>query len=93
MFRTPEELRLDSTPLSFGKYRGSTPDLIAESDPQYLVWLYGNVKNKITCSFPLAKECGYIDLTGSDPSARDLPLHGSRPKTVMFDDIDDDIPF
>ncbi len=56
---------LDHTPLTFGKYAGLTPNEIAETKgkqgEQYIVWMYTNVTNKPTCSFLLAKECGYLD--------------------------------
>lgn len=35
---------LDHTPVTFGKYRGQTPDEISEHDPSYVVWMYHNVK-------------------------------------------------
>lgn len=98
MIRTPDEIAIDATPLSFGKYRGRTPEWISEHDPQYLVWAYGTIKNRTVCSFPLATQCGYMDFSGKDPSARDLPLHGSNRSTSTnlkdsFDSYDDDIPF
>ena len=34
---------LDHTPLTFGKYKGQTPDEISEHDPSYIVWLYNNI--------------------------------------------------
>lgn len=30
---------LDDTPLTFGKYRGKSPDWISDNDPDYLLWL------------------------------------------------------
>lgn len=63
--RTAEELKIDSTPLRFGKYRGKTANSVAELDPQYIVWAAKNIEwflGKV-CSKPLARQCGYIDLT------------------------------
>lgn len=30
----------DSTPLSFGKYKGKTPEEISDIAPEYIVWMY-----------------------------------------------------
>lgn len=51
-----EDLKLDKTPLTFGKYKGQTPDEISESDPGYIVWMYKNVKWP-TCSKFLFESC------------------------------------
>lgn len=48
---------LDSTPLRFGKYKGQTPDEVADHDPQWLSWAYKNVTNRDTCSEDLAHWC------------------------------------
>lgn len=37
---------IDDQPLTFGKYIGHTSDEIAETDPEYLIWLYDNSKVK-----------------------------------------------
>lgn len=34
----------DTKPLRFGKYKGSTPEEIAKRDPEYVIWLFENVK-------------------------------------------------
>lgn len=47
----------DHIPLTFGKYQGKTPNKVAEIDPSWLVWAYNNVKNRVTCSHLLVKEC------------------------------------
>lgn len=47
---------LDTTPLTFGKHRGKTPEEIADEDPSYVVWLYENVKPR-RCSRSLAVAC------------------------------------
>lgn len=105
IIRTAQELATDATPLTFGKYRGLTPDYVAEKDPSYIVWAYGTITNRVVCSFPLAKKCGFIDLIGRDPSARNLPLSDSnenRRKNPYskdpdhdygYEDMDDDLPF
>lgn len=33
---------IDFTPLTFGKYKGLTPEKIALRDPSYIVWAYEN---------------------------------------------------
>ena len=48
---------LDHTPLTFGKYKGMTPNQVAEIDPSWVVWAYNNVTNRNTCSRLLANEC------------------------------------
>ena len=50
------QLDLDHTPLTFGKYKGQTPDEISEHDPSYVVWLYNNIKPH-KCSEWLKKVC------------------------------------
>lgn len=37
----------NTTPLTFGKYKGQSPDEIAEHDPGYVVWLYENIKPRV----------------------------------------------
>lgn len=101
MIRTPEEAALDAKKIWYGKHAGMSPDEIAESDPKYIVWGYGNIKDKPFCSYPLAVKCGYVDMSGRDPSARDLPLadrnEGFRDNPYRrraFDAMDDDdIPY
>lgn len=50
---------IDITPLTFGKYKGKTPeDLVLYDDPDYVVWLFENVKDKKVVSqymYELAK--------------------------------------
>ena len=38
---------IDDTELLFGKHKGKTPNQIAKTDPQYLLWLYENVDPKV----------------------------------------------
>jgi hypothetical protein len=35
---------IDDRPLSFGKYKGQSPNEIAEDDPSYITWIYENVE-------------------------------------------------
>ena len=30
----------DDTPLAFGKHKGKSPSMIADTDPDYILWLY-----------------------------------------------------
>mgnify|MGYP003598667753 FL=1 len=53
---TEEELTLDKTPLTFGKYQGMTPDEVSEHDPSYIVWMYETIKPK-RCSHFLYPCC------------------------------------
>jgi hypothetical protein len=54
-FRSKGEV-LDSIPLRFGKYRGESPNKIANEDPGYIVWMYENVQDK-HCSKNLYLAC------------------------------------
>lgn len=45
---------MDQTPLTFGKYKGQTPDEISEEDPSYIVWLFENVQGVCTRDLYLA---------------------------------------
>ena len=57
---TEEDLILDKTLLTFGKYRGMTPDEVSEHDPSYVVWMYETIKPKKCSSF--LYECCMHDL-------------------------------
>lgn len=46
----------DHTPLTFGKYKGKTPEEVAEICPSYVVWMYENVK-PVPCSKALRDDC------------------------------------
>lgn len=46
----------DHTPLSFGKYKGKTPEEVAEIDGSYVVWMFENVI-PTPCSKELAESC------------------------------------
>jgi hypothetical protein len=59
-FLSPEDaasIALDHTPLTFGKYKGQTPDEVSENDPGWIVWAYDNVKNRKVCSKTLRDAC------------------------------------
>lgn len=49
---------MDATPLKFGKFKGKTPEQVAEIKPDYLVWAYENVAQFAVCSDALYRECG-----------------------------------
>lgn len=53
---TSDDIAMDKTPLTFGKYRGQTPDEISEYDPGYIVWMHKTVKPQ-KCSDWLAGVC------------------------------------
>ena len=40
------DLSLDLSRLTFGKYKGLTPDEVSEFDPSYIKWMYENVEPK-----------------------------------------------
>ena len=47
---------LDRSPLVFGKYKGKTPNEVAEVDPSYVAWMYENV-SPAPCSRSLYEDC------------------------------------
>lgn len=47
---------LDHTPLRQGKYVGQSPSQIAEHDPEYIVWMACNFKEKIVSDL-LVRTC------------------------------------
>jgi len=47
---------IDSKRLTFGKYRGRTPEEIAEYDPSYVVWMYDTIEFK-HCTKDLRDMC------------------------------------
>ena len=53
---TEADIKLDHTPLPFGKYKGKTPDEVSEFDPSYIKWMYENIKPK-KCSQWLYEVC------------------------------------
>lgn len=46
----------DDTPLTFGKYRGKTPEEISDIDPGYIVWMAENIEEQ-HCSNALYQFC------------------------------------
>jgi len=46
----------DFRPLTFGKYKGKTPEEVAQIDPSYVCWMYKEVK-PTPCSLALKNEC------------------------------------
>lgn len=46
----------DDIPLTFGRYKGKTPNEIAEFCPAYIAWAYENVKRKV-CTEKLYQAC------------------------------------
>ena len=54
-------MSIDFKRLTFGKYKGQSPIEISEIDPQYIVWLYDNMKEK-HCSLQLRDACD-LDIT------------------------------
>lgn len=51
-----KEEGLDFRPLTFGKYRGKTPEQVAEIDPSYICWMYKEIK-PTPCSQALKNDC------------------------------------
>lgn len=47
---------LDNTKLTFGKYKGHTPEEISVVDPSYIVWMFDNIK-PAKCSKELRDGC------------------------------------
>lgn len=104
---TAEQLKLDDTPLKFGKYRGSTPNEILENygsdGASYIVWMFKKVENFPTCSPSLAKIAAgeqtiargnrEIDSKNTGYSERDVTPNNMPGVQPVFDDMDDDIPF
>lgn len=70
---TSDEITLDKTPLTFGKYKGIAPDEISEFDPVYIVWMYETIKPK-KCSAWLYSVCrDELDpLRGCDATESDI---------------------
>ena len=65
------ELKLDKTPLTFGKHRGKTPDEISEIDPSYIVWLYNNIKPH-KCSEWLKEVCQQEQYEDEDDDTNEI---------------------
>lgn len=84
---------LDHSPLTFGKYRGQTPDEISElgkDGMNYIRWMFETVENKPTCSRLLYEACGGKPLKPVAP----IPKQDSGGLNSKDDEEwDDDIPF
>lgn len=52
-----DEIHIDHTPLTFGKYKGKTAEEVSIKDPAYIVWMFKNVSGKNTCSEALYRDC------------------------------------
>lgn len=46
---------IDDRPLSFGKYRGKTPNQVGDYDPSYICWMFENIPD--SCSAALYEVC------------------------------------
>lgn len=49
-------IEIDNTPITFGKYKGHTPEEISVIDPSYIVWMFDNIK-PAKCSKELRDGC------------------------------------
>lgn len=95
MFNSDAE-QLDHTPLTFGKYKGKTPDQVSNYDPNYLVWLYDTVTDKPTCSKLLRDACSRNEKPRYVPRERTNLEQKKQQDTDSFDEDyydPDDLPF
>ena len=46
----------DDVPLTFGKFKGNTPDEISDIKPDYIIWMYEKFDSP-PCSFALYNYC------------------------------------
>lgn len=91
---TDEEL--DHSPLGFGKYKGLTPNQVAEKDSSYLVWMHDTVTNRPTCSRLLRNECVKVKPgkpAYTQPAERDATYDNHQLPGNLLDDDEDDVPF
>ncbi len=56
---------IDSINLTFGKYRGRSPNEVSDLDPEYVTWMYDNVRPR-PCSKALRDACEEDIRRGSD---------------------------
>jgi len=68
---------IDKRPIQFGKYRGKTPEEISDLDPDYLLWMYQNVK-PTPCTKSLADACQQDEY--DDDYARGVDQYFEYPK-------------
>jgi hypothetical protein len=67
------QVDIDNQPLRFGKYKGQTPNQIAEHDPGYITWLWDNLDDP-PCTKSLALACEEADQNdGPDEYGAGLP--------------------
>jgi len=66
---------LDDTELTFGKYKGETPNEIAEEDPQYLMWMYDTLNTKF-CTKKLRDQCEDCSLESWEADKEADEFHG-----------------
>lgn len=83
-----EDLKLDKTPLRFGKYKGKTPDEVSEIDPGWIVWAHKNVKWPV-CSQFLADACS----GHKHEKRKDAPAPELGEDIDDWGDVEDDCPF
>lgn len=46
----PKNPNIDHEPLSFGKHKGLTPEVVSSKDPGWLIWAYETVNQRDVCS-------------------------------------------
>jgi hypothetical protein len=80
---------VDDTPLSFGRYRGQTPEEIVRRDPQYVLWLYETHPRLVSRQLYLAadseveEECDEVEelhLDDSDPDCEEPDEDADEPE-------------
>jgi broad specificity phosphatase PhoE len=49
----------DDRPMTFGKYKGRTPEEVAKEDPVWLMWAYENASGPKPCSRELYLAADY----------------------------------
>lgn len=88
-----EDLKLDKKPLTFGKYKGLTPDEVSETDPGWVIWAHDNVK------WPVCSEYLY-EVCKDEKAGKKRTRTETTPALDEEDDLDgpswgedDDIPF
>lgn len=87
MWKTLRE-ELDTTPLDFGKYKGKTPEQIANINPGYIVWLFEKTQRQVF-SPDLYEECKLACDTNSFNKTRsymDYPMDESPYGELDYND-------
>lgn len=57
---------MDTQPLTFGKYKGTTPEQLCKSDPGYVEWLRKEVKPKVVSYRLYLEACAKVDAMCSE---------------------------